>query len=92
VASNAAVLYLIVTTPGYKHLSMVNVFALYSSRPRVNQIWTGLLRAYIGPVAVGEKVDVGGEAGEYVYTDSYVSTLVGELFLQILSAVFIGVT
>ncbi|KLU91766.1 hypothetical protein MAPG_10715 [Magnaporthiopsis poae ATCC 64411] len=36
--------------PGYKHFSMLNIFTLYSSRPRVNQIWTGVLRQLVGGV------------------------------------------
>jgi len=50
VASNAIVSHLIVTTPGYQHLSMVNVFALYSSRPRINQLWMAILRLLVGPI------------------------------------------
>jgi hypothetical protein len=50
VASNAIVSHLIITTPGYEHLSMVNVFALYSSRPRINQLWMAILRLFVGPI------------------------------------------
>jgi hypothetical protein len=50
VASNAIVSHLVVTTPGYEHLSMVNVFALYSSRPRINQLWMAILRLVVGPI------------------------------------------
>ncbi|KAK3314349.1 hypothetical protein B0H66DRAFT_376669 [Apodospora peruviana] len=52
VCSNVIVSRMIVTTPGYEHLSMLNVFALYSSRPRVNQFWTGLLRLWVGPITL----------------------------------------
>lgn len=52
VGSNALVSKLIVDTPGYEHLSMLNVFALYSSRPRINQIWTGVLRLIVGPINI----------------------------------------
>jgi hypothetical protein len=128
VVSNVVVSHLIVSTPGYEHLSMLNVFALYSARPRLNQILTGLLRIFVGPIsikgslAVSEKPKRTDElparsnsprfrydeylrwqarqAGtssdsptvEWIYTDSYVATSVGELFLQLVSAIFIGVT
>ncbi|KAM7212957.1 hypothetical protein V8F06_011661 [Rhypophila decipiens] len=55
IGSNALVSGLIVTTPGYEHLSMLNVFALYSSRPRINQVWTGFLRVLVGPVTLRGK-------------------------------------
>ncbi|KAK4118213.1 hypothetical protein N657DRAFT_675685 [Parathielavia appendiculata] len=158
VAANAVVSRLVVATPGYEHLSMLHVFALYASRPRINQIWTGLLRLFVGPVRIRhERMMLGGKkrgrvrddfelgaaggsatskpksrwsrwvarvipsrtggsssreneqnnrvkfpfapavAGprgeeEWVYTDSYVATSVSELFLQLMSAVFVGVT
>ncbi|KAK0740087.1 hypothetical protein B0T18DRAFT_448814 [Schizothecium vesticola] len=137
VGSNAIVSYLIVSTPGYEHLSMLNVFALYSSRPRINQIWTGLLRTIIGPIRITDKFaikekpissaepprrkkgslprraynwatgnwtpgqewsapsygyDWSDPSREWIYTDSYISTSIAELCLQLISAVFIGVT
>jgi hypothetical protein len=89
VASNAIVSHLIVTTSGYEHLSMINVFALYSSRPRVNQLWMALLRLMVGPIYLTE---IKMEEPEWVYTDSYVTTCIAELTLHLISAVFIGVT
>lgn len=174
IGSNAVISHLVVTTPGYQHLGMLNVFALYASRPRVNQIWMGSLRSVVGPVHLtgrlaflrprekkeegekkqakpgqkqekkqaGEKDDTKANAkklrdlkqtytyfydeyinwraaqttdqqpaaeiipcssrtvshadddgnGEWVYTDSYVATSVSEFCLQLVSAIFVGVT
>ncbi|KAM7191937.1 hypothetical protein V8F20_009061 [Naviculisporaceae sp. PSN 640] len=61
IGSNALVSKLIVDTPGYEHLSMLNVFALYSSRPRINQIWTGILRLLVGPITVRGRGRVEGK-------------------------------
>ncbi|KAK4235249.1 hypothetical protein C8A03DRAFT_17989 [Achaetomium macrosporum] len=102
VGSNAIVSHLIVSTPGYEHLSMLNVFALYSSRPRINQLWGGLLRLFVGPVRVPESMAVSGSTkrnqpggppeSEWIYTDSYVSSSVSEFVLQLISAIFVGIT
>lgn len=173
ISSNAVISHLIVRTPGYEHLSMLNVFALYSSRPRLNQTWAALLRLLVGPIylrgrlaflAQSEKKDKRVDASqnekgvtslkekisavfrknkattalgknkkgtaleqgrsgygydeylrwrtaqakfypelatrtlrrddgpEYVYTDSYVATSISEFFLQLVSAIFIGIT
>ncbi|KAM7189660.1 hypothetical protein V8F33_009908 [Rhypophila sp. PSN 637] len=114
IGSNALVSRLIVTTPGYEHLSMLNVFALYSSRPRINQVWTGFLRVlrYGGrkwgtgnkKTELGEEIE-NKKAGEglipeeddhveteWIYTDSYVATSVAEFVIQLVSAIFIGIT
>lgn len=127
-ASNAVVSHLVVSTPGYQHLSMLNIFALYSSRPRINWIWTGLLRIFIGPVRVPRRMgitkkekkkkntknqsealpahhqsqllhdlhrdrdDDNTPSHEWIYTDSYVATSIAEFVLQLMSAVFVGVT
>jgi hypothetical protein len=86
IASNAVISRLVVQTPGYEHLNMLNVFALYSARPRVNQIWMGTLRFLFGPYNTKDVT------GEWVYTDSYVATSISEFFLQLVSAIFVGVT
>ncbi|KAK3903630.1 hypothetical protein C8A05DRAFT_32612 [Staphylotrichum tortipilum] len=109
--ANAIISYLIISSPGYEHLSMLNVFALYSSRPRIGLLWTAMLRIFVRPVRVPGSVAVsekkkrpkgeksGGRAPppplpqhEWIYTDSYIATSVSEFLLQLVSAVFVGVT
>jgi len=128
VGANAIISRMIVTTPGYEHLSMINVFALYSSRPRLNLLFSAYLRMYVGPVHTGKrrfqnakllnffrrgkKGDDNGDSSarkeannayhnryavvieetEWVYTDSYIATAIGEVFVQLISAIFVGVT
>ncbi|KAJ9139234.1 hypothetical protein NKR19_g7543 [Coniochaeta hoffmannii] len=166
IASNAIISHIVVSTPGYQHLSMLNVFALYASRPRINQIWMGSLRSLVGPVRLsgrlaflapqpkeekkmkknreneqrGEKRGTNTTANtnnlkeaypyfydeyirwrtaqteqqqqdqpppqevtnpwrlhyetdpEWVYTDSYVATSISEFCLQLVSAIFVGIT
>lgn len=46
--ANLSLSLLITKTPGYGHLSLLNVFALYSARPRVSLIMLALLRVCMG--------------------------------------------
>lgn len=73
-------------TRGYEHLSRGTVFALYTSRPSLTMTTMALLR-----ILVLRRCKDGGD-GEYVYTESYISSAIGELLLQIIAAAFVGTT
>jgi len=117
VGSNAVVSKLIVDTPGYEHLSMLNIFALYSSRPRANFLWLAFLRVVVGPITIERHLrfinfkeketrtlNIGGRQHimkfrsgrallpEWIYTDAYAATAICEFFIQLISAIFVGVT
>ncbi|RFN54466.1 hypothetical protein FIE12Z_1254 [Fusarium flagelliforme] len=73
-------------TEGYEHLSRGTVFALYASRPSFTMTIMALLR-----ILVLRRSKYGGD-GEFVYAESYISSAIGELLLQIIAAAFVGTT
>ena len=89
--SNLFASLMVVHTPGFEHLSMLNTFALYAARPRINVVWTACLRMVVAVNlhAWSEKADRGEE---FVFADSYISAATSELFLQIVAASFTGLT
>jgi phosphatidylglycerophosphatase A len=91
--ANVFVSLLIKHTPGYGHLSILNIFALYSARPRASLIVLGLLRILMG-VNLGKlrKSEKHPDEIEFIYADSYMITALAELCMQIFAAIFIGVT
>ncbi len=66
-------------------------FTLYASRPRLNVLWTAILRitAGVNMRRFSEKHDA---KPEFVYTDTYISSALAEFFLQLISATFTGFT
>jgi phosphatidylglycerophosphatase A len=91
--ANVFVSLLIKHTPGYGHLSMLNIFALYSARPRVSLPVLALLRVLMGVnLRKLRKSEKHPDEIEFIYADSYITTALAELCMQIFAAIFIGVT
>lgn len=92
---NLLIAHLISTTPGYGHLPLFNVFALFSARPRVGLVASAFLRilvkARLQRFGLREKGPA-GEQSEYVYVDAYTTNALAELSMQIFGAAFVGVT
>ncbi|KAF5229249.1 hypothetical protein FAUST_10535 [Fusarium austroamericanum] len=76
----------VTSTEGYEHLRRSTVFALYASRPSFTMTIMALLR-----ILVLRRSKEDGD-GEYVYAESYISSVIGELSLQTIAAVFVGTT
>ncbi|KAJ4263022.1 hypothetical protein NW762_006635 [Fusarium torreyae] len=96
--ANAIIAGMIGNTPGYHHLNMLRIFTVYMARPRFHSIVLGLLRSLVGikrprewdkTTIIRRRLD---ERVEFPYTDAYITTVISELLLLIISAIFIGVT
>ncbi|RMZ76366.1 hypothetical protein DV738_g4991, partial [Chaetothyriales sp. CBS 135597] len=74
----------VVRTDGYEQLSMINVFALYASRPRLKAWWVAILRILVVLEHEHEH--------EHPYVDGYIGSALAEQLLQIIAAAFIGTT
>ncbi|KAI9776987.1 MAG: hypothetical protein M1839_009131 [Geoglossum umbratile] len=102
IVANLLIAITITHTDGYRHLSMLNVLALYSARPRISIIWLGILRIMVrvrprrpaGARSLREKFwsFFNIKETEHVYWSSFVPNAIAEVCMQIFSAVFIGVT
>lgn len=91
--ANLSVSLLIRRTPGYEPLSLLNIFALYSARLRVSLISLALLRIFVGVnLRRLTKSMKYIEEFEFVYADSYISSVLTELCMEMFAAIFIGVT
>jgi hypothetical protein len=91
--ANLLVSLLIKNTKGYGHLSILNIFALYSARPRASLVVLMLLRIFVGiNLRALRKSEKYRDEIEFVYADSYLTTAIAELFMQLVAAIFIGVT
>jgi hypothetical protein len=90
---NLFVSIMIHNSAGYGHLSILNIFALYSARPRVSLLALTMLRIF-GAVNLKILRKAGNETNEteFVYSDSFRTAAFSELCMQIFAAIFVGVT
>ncbi|CAM1502733.1 Fc.00g075090.m01.CDS01 [Cosmosporella sp. VM-42] len=96
--ANAIIAGMVGHTPGYGHLNMLHIFTVYIARPRFNFVVLGLLRSLVGlkrdrswdkTNIIKKQVD---ERVEFPYADSYITYMLSEMLLLIISAIFTAVT
>jgi hypothetical protein len=95
VLSNLFVSILIKNSTGYGHLSLLNLFALYSARPRVSLPAMAMLRIFIGvnlrklwrksPEKYSDQI-------EFPYHEFFRTAAIAELCMQVFASIFVGVT
>jgi hypothetical protein len=90
---NLIVSLIIRGTPGYGHLSILNIFALYSARPRASLLAILLLRIFVGVnLRRWTNSEKYSNEVEFVYHQSFRTAAFAELCMQIIASIFIGVT
>jgi len=94
--ANATIAAMVGRTPGFEKLNMLHIFTLYSARPRANTLVLAVLRSTVGVRKARSTVAARGRGpeskDEFPYADAYIGSMAAELTLQIIAAIFTGVT